>query len=270
MNRNCIRVAAAQIEVRELKIEHNKNRILHFLGEAKQHKVDIVCFCEGALTGWIRRKGEDLKDKSDFPKLMELKQEIDNAIEEIKNACKKNKVNAVVGLSYPISSYKAYNLAYVIDKNGKIVHKHSKNLLTEFEKEVYSGYCDYRVFEFEGFKCGIAICFEFEANHICCLMLQQMGAEIIFNPKHHRSLSGEWMPNACEIVFHKTRCRAMGHQVYVISVNRAVESELLDDFKRKPFEYQMSHSMIVGPNGIVENLSYPTKEDLIITDIQKW
>lgn len=266
-NRKPIRVAAAQIEVRELDVQHNLDRIIYFIESAANQKAKTVCFCEGALTGWIIV--DQANQSNPFHKLTALRnlaQDIDDAVEVVKKNCKANKINAIVGMSYPKSG-KIENRALVIGKNGNEVYCHLKIKLTGHEQQYRAG-LSFQTFPLENVQCGIAICYEFEDFDCTCVELKDKGARIIFNPKHHRSPPNTWKPNACAQVIRVTLCRAVENGVNVVSVNRAVEKNSnWDNYVKDPLNWQMSPSMIVNPHAIPLKMSYPTEEDLLVSDI---
>ena len=122
-----VTVAAAQIEVIELDGRHNKKRIISMLEAARNQDVDIVCFCEGSLTGWFVDAGK-------LAVLSALHSDIALAMGEIANACAKHDVNAIVGQVKPDGGG-YWNEAVAITNKGGQRAIHSKRLLTPGEKQ---------------------------------------------------------------------------------------------------------------------------------------
>ena len=54
--KTCITIAAVCMHSQPLEIERNLDRIAHFVSEASRKKVDIICFPELSVTGYILRE----------------------------------------------------------------------------------------------------------------------------------------------------------------------------------------------------------------------
>ncbi len=112
------RIALAQINARVGDIEGNLNKILSYLGSAKDSGVDILCFPELSVTGY---PPEDLLLKPDF-----INDSID-AVQQVRKASE----NITVILGYPDKKEDIYNAAAII---------HDKKLIDVYHKRYLPNY----------------------------------------------------------------------------------------------------------------------------------
>ena len=104
-----MKYSVCQIEVRELDIAHNSSKIKEYIMRSKSNNVEMACFCEGALTGWVTDKYEKIK---------ELIVEIQTSIRDISILCNEEGINAIVGAIIPLHE-KVVNCAIFFSKNGQ-------------------------------------------------------------------------------------------------------------------------------------------------------
>jgi NAD+ synthase (glutamine-hydrolysing) len=112
------RIALAQINARVGDVEGNLNKILSYLGSAKDSGVDILCFPELSVTGY---PPEDLLLKPDF-----INDSID-AVQQVRKASE----NITVILGYPDKKEDIYNAAAII---------HDKKLIDVYHKRYLPNY----------------------------------------------------------------------------------------------------------------------------------
>ena len=143
-----IRIALAQINVTVGDIEGNKNKILHYIEEARKLGVELVAFPEMAVTGY---PPEDLLLKPDF-----IEANL-RALEDIIPATRG--ITAVVGFVHRDEDI--YNAAAVIH-DGKLAAVYRKMYLPNYgvfdEDRYFQAGQEYIVFELDGTGVGVNIC----------------------------------------------------------------------------------------------------------------
>ena len=120
-----VNVAAAQIKVTNNTLK-NLNSIVKYIKKAALRKVDIVCFPETSL---IHSKNKKTIKKTPVKKYLD----------EIKKACKENKIHCIFGTNI-LEKNKIYNSAFLIDDKGKVIYRYNKvNLWINERKEKFKG-----------------------------------------------------------------------------------------------------------------------------------
>jgi predicted amidohydrolase len=138
-----MKIGVAQIRLSN-QIRKNLDKIARFSKKASKRKIDILCFPECSVSGYVR----DFK-KLDF-------REIEKKIEFLKNLVKKEKINIIVGVPF-LEKGKLFNGAAVLLKNGKKFIYHKQHL-TKFDQKYFSAGKKNLCFRIGNFKCGVAIC----------------------------------------------------------------------------------------------------------------
>jgi len=175
---------------------------------------DIICLSEKFMYWGTKLEIENL----DSP-----------AIGIFKNFSKENNVNIILG-SVELASgekNKITNSSLVISKAGDIIYRydkiymytvHRKDLVINEEKRTARGNKP-GIFELEGVKIGLGICFDLRFPEYFRKLTEQ-GAEVIFLPSSFRKATGQtaWdiLPNA----------RAIENQVYFCACNQTGGNEL--------------------------------------------
>jgi predicted amidohydrolase len=126
--------------------EINKNvlKILSHIRYAHKSKLDLLCFPECALSGYIvdhhKMKWEQIRD----------------GIEKLQQASNSYDISLVVGSSWLQNSI-TYNSALVIRPNTSLL-TYYKNNLTEYDKKYFAIGKTTLVFDINRIKCGVLIC----------------------------------------------------------------------------------------------------------------
>lgn len=129
----------------------NKNtlKILDIVMLAARRKIDILCFPECAITGYIVNHHKT--------RMVDIRKEIS----KIQGASDKSGVSLIVGTSWPCSNYKnkrnVYNAAAIIRPQSRI-KLYFKNNLTEFDKKYFSRGNSIVTFKVKDIRCGVLIC----------------------------------------------------------------------------------------------------------------
>ena len=124
----------------------NKNllKILNHIRYAHKSKLELLCFPECALSGYI----------VDHHKVRWG--QLRNGIKKLQQASNSYGISLVVGSSWHPDS-KIYNSALIIRPNTPL-RTYYKNNLTEFDKKYFAKGKTKLVFDINGIKCGVLIC----------------------------------------------------------------------------------------------------------------
>lgn len=168
-----IKIATAQFENKSGDKEYNLSVIRKLSQKAKIENADVICFHEMCITGYTFFKdlnedqcfllAEDLNDSPSVKALIQTAKEINIII--------------LAGLVEK-DDQSLYNTFICVDGSG-IIAKHRK--LHPFINGCLSPGDRYTVFDINGWKCGILICYDNNIiENVRATVL--MGAEIIFAP----------------------------------------------------------------------------------------
>jgi predicted amidohydrolase len=228
-------IALAQIKYFDESKSNNVNKIKRYIKRAKKKNADIICFPESVI-----HKTKILNFSHKY-------------IDEIREECKKNKIWCIINEDIEIKK-KVYNIAFLINRDGKIVGKYKKiNLYGDKTlpgKRVY-------VFKTDFAKIGILICWDIAFPELFKKM-KRAGAEIIFCPaqwwydselhdKNH-------IKRESKILESLIRTRAYENVNFVALCNPVLDSK-----------YQVSYSGIASPTRILKKIV--KKEGLIVSEI---
>jgi len=224
-------IALAQIKYFDISSRNNVEKIKKYIRLAKKRKADIVCFPESCVHKTsILHKNHKL-------------------INEIKEECKKNNIWCIITEDIKIKN-KPYNVALLIDRNGKIRGNYKKIHL--YGDNVNPGN-KIKVFNTDFAKIGIAICWDLAFPYLFKKMKKE-GAEIVFCPAQwwYDSISHEEKHEVRELKILQSllRVRAYENVYFVTLCNPVMDSK-----------YQISYSAIASPTGILSEIV--KKEGLI-------
>jgi len=200
-------VSLIQYDVSPGKPEVNREKVKRMIEKAAVSKPDIVVLPEMWNTGYSFGSLQSICDKEGYPTL-----------ELVQNLAGKHSVNIVAGSVADKRKDEVYNTCYIVDRNGDRVGKYSKIhlfRLMEEDKFLTSGNT-LGLFELEGFKCGVIICYDLRFPELVrCLALE--GAKIIFVP-------AQWPHPRQEHWVTLLKARAIENQLYIVAVNRVGKS----------------------------------------------
>lgn len=202
-----MKVSLIQMNSKDNKQE-NIEKSIKLMNEALKQKVDIICLSEKFLY-WGKDRGAE---------------EFDSAIiKKFKEYAKINNVNIILGsLAIRVKdTNNITNTSLVINRKGEIIHRYNKIFMYTVDREdlkINEGRDTIKgdklgIFEIEGVKIGIGICFDLRyPEYFKTLALN--GAEIIFLPSSFRKSTGKI---AWDIL---TKARAIENQVYFCACNQ--------------------------------------------------
>ncbi len=169
-------------------------------------KIDTIVFPELSCIGYVLDETADkYSEKMDG-----------NCVQGIQKMAKKYNVNIISGFLEKSDNGKPYNAVFATNKKGGMAGKYRKNHLYSESDEIklYSAGEDLALFDLDGWKCGLAICFDIRYPRLF-EALADNGAEVIFIPANWTK--GE---NKFEMLRVYAQARAGENQIYCATVDR--------------------------------------------------
>lgn len=222
-----MRAAAVQMKVTR-NPEKNLNRMFRFFEKAKRKRADIACFPETCLVS----DHENIIESSAY-------------VKKVQEACRKSGVWCIFG-TYEKKKGKNYNVAYVIDRNGKIKYRYVKRHPWRTELKYLVPGKTNNVINTEFGKIGVIICWDFAFGDEL-KKLSQGGARVIFCPSFLVDSSG-----AKDVVKSTPQFRAFENMCYYVTA---------DAFHRKT----ACKSFICSPLRMMKRIE--GKEGMIVFDL---
>lgn len=171
---NDLRISTVQFENRSGDKEYNLSRIGHFAARAADEGSVAVAFHECSVTGYTFAR------KLDAARMAELAEFIPGgpSTERLVSIAARHRIAVLAGLFEKDSEGKIFKAYVCVDGNGL---KAKFRKLHPFINPVITPGDSYCVFELEGWKCGILICYD---NNIIenVRATKLLGADIIFMP----------------------------------------------------------------------------------------
>lgn len=169
-------------------------------------KTQVILFPEISLAGSVVD-----------PSNQEIAETMDGyCITEIKRVAQKYHVALICGMIEKNTEDKPFNTQFVVSKDGKLLAKYHKNhLFPQFaESEFFSAGEKLSVFELEGWKCGLATCFDIRFPRLFEAYKKE-GVECMF-------AGFNWAKgrNKPAIMEHLVKARAHENQYFFAAVDR--------------------------------------------------
>lgn len=168
-----IRIAAAQFEPKDGDKAYNLSIIEQLVSEAKQKNADVISFHELSVTAYTYLKNLTKEQVYD------IAENIPNgpSTQHLIYLAQKYDIVILAGL-VELENDQVYNTYICVDKTG-LKAKYQK--IHPFISKYLSAGNEYVVFDIEGWKCGILICYDNNViENVRATTL--LGAEIIFAP----------------------------------------------------------------------------------------
>ena len=220
-----VRVAAVQMKVTG-DPDINTERMASWIKSAKSRNVKIVCFPETSLIS----DHTNIKNASTY-------------LEKISAACKDSKIFCIFS-SYSKENGKNYNIAYVMDYNGNIVHKYRKKNLWGIEKKYIKPGNSNRIVKTKYGNIGVIVCYDYADPKNAAKL---KSADIIFCPSFMVDYQG-----ARDVIRSFPVMRAFENMSYLV---------MCDAFTKRT----ACMSCIASPFRIVKKAG--KKENMIVADI---
>lgn len=198
-----MKVIGVQMAVAFSDPETNFSRARQLIDRAAQEKPDVIVLPEMWNTGFFPKEGRaELAD--------EAGQQTKQLLSEL---AKQYQVNIVGGSTLEKRGDTYRNTAFVFNRQGEQVAQYSKVHLFSYmgEQDYFEAGNELCVFELDGVKCGIIICYDvrfLEQVRSLCLH----GIDVLFVP-------AQWPDKRIVHWQTLTRARAIENQIYVVAVN---------------------------------------------------
>ena len=171
---NPLKIAAVQFEHKSQDKEYNLQLVDRLSGKASQDGADVVAFHECCISGYTIAKSLSLNE------MLNLAEVVPDgpSIKLLTQTAQKHNITLLAGLFEKDEQNNIYNTYVCVNKNGLVA---SFRKLHPFISSHLSSGSEYCVFEINGWKCGILICYD---NNIIenVRATSLMGADIIFMP----------------------------------------------------------------------------------------
>jgi predicted amidohydrolase len=169
-----IKISVAQFENRSGDKEFNLSRIEFLAHEASARGSRVIAFHECSVTGYSFARHLSKEEMTDLAELIPE----GPTIKRLTEIAGRNNIIVLAGLFEIDIDGKLYKTYVCVDKNG-FVAKHRK--LHPFISPYLTPGDSYSIFEIEGWKCGILICYDNNViENVRATAL--LGADIIFMP----------------------------------------------------------------------------------------
>ena len=204
-----MQVTIAQFKSILGEVDKNFETAENFIRNAKNS--DVVILPELWNTGYFPTPLEKFADRNS-----------ERTADFISNLSKKFNLNIVAGSVAAEVDGKFYNRCLVSNRAGKIVATYDKAHLFTFagEEKIFTAGNKIITFEIDDIKCGIAICYDLRFPEFIRKIALQ-GAEILFVP-------AAWSLKRITPRRILTKARAIENQIFVVFVNSAGISEIIN------------------------------------------
>jgi predicted amidohydrolase len=236
-----LRAGVAQIVLSD-EIDRNIKKLSAFVKQAADLKLDILCFPECSLTGYMR----------DFHDIR--KGDIELALGIIHEQAVGCNLNLLVGTPY-FKNDIIFNAAVLLrtDKSRAI---YFKNILTEFDQKYFAKGEGALSFQVNRTKCGVLICRDQNSPGLAQRYSEE-GVKVIFILAAHY-----YPPAEAQKKFEKNRAlpiaRAVENAIYVLKANAV---------GLQGTAVSLGGSLIVSPEGSVICKSDETTENILYCEI---
>ena len=144
-----------------------------------------------------------------FVEINEIHKFEDKYIDLFKQLSEKTGQYIVAGSHTVKRNEKLYNIGHVFYPDGQIFTHTKTHLMPAEVKMGFTHGTEFKIFEIDGVKFGIGICYEMEFPEVARTYALK-GAEVIFTPSYTLGEHGFWR------VRHSCQARALENQIYVI------------------------------------------------------
>lgn len=197
MHENTLKIATCQFAVSG-SVAHNSQSIQELMRQSADGGVQIVHFCECALSGYAGIDFDSFDGfdwdllKSETEKIMQLAGEL--------------KVWVVLGSSHRLSEpNKPHNSLYLIGPDGTIRDRYDKRFCMAREMPFYTPGDHFVTFEINGVKCALLICFDLRFPELY-RQLKKQGVQCILQSFYNARQKGPSIHS--DIMIPSMQCRA--------------------------------------------------------------
>lgn len=220
----------------------NLEKIRKFILEGKDKKIDIICFPELAIHGYIREKASELAEKIPNP-----------TTDYLVSLAYQTKITILVGMLEKSSTDKPYITHLVVFPTGDI-KKYRKTHIGKSEEVFFIA--DNEIPVFKGTKANFAvqICWDSHFPEVSTIQALK-GAEIIFTPYASPTMVG----NRREIWLKYLTARAYDNSVFLAACNLIGENGAGSNF--------CGGALVLDPKGNVVGEDFSGQESMLVVDL---
>lgn len=238
-----MKIAIYQMDIIAGNPEQNRNKVSQWFKDVcTQEKPDVVVLPEMWTTAYTLPELNDYSDVKCEPSAAFLK-----------NLAKQYKVNIIGGSVANKKDGKFYNTAFVVNRDGQLVHQYDKiHLVPMLNEDRYleGGKNKVQSFSLDGIKMGVIICYDLRFPELA-RKLALDGVQVLY-------IVAEWPSPRIDHWKTLQRARAIENQMFVVSSNRVGHYDGV--------EFGGS-SMVVDPWGNVVKLGSEDQEETIVSDL---
>ncbi|QGH33763.1 carbon-nitrogen family hydrolase [Gracilibacillus salitolerans] len=238
-----MKYAIYQMDVVVADPEANREKIKNWIErEVDDDKPDTVVLPEMWNAGYALDRLDGLADNNG-----------ENTIPFLSDLAKKNNINIIGGSIANQKENGIYNTSYVFNREGKLVHHYDKmHLVPMLDEPKYlnGGEAKGAIFELEGVKMGVIICYDLRFPELMRAIALQ-GAEVLH-------IVAQWPTARKDHWKFLQYARAIENQCYVISANSSGSCNGTDF---------AGESMVINPSGELVASGLPEQESTISASI---
>lgn len=237
-----LRIASCQFPV-SASIAENYNWIKVQMIEAKLKKADIVHFPECALSGY---PGSDMKSLDGFDW-----KELFIATDSVLRMAKELKIWVILGSMHKLTgNNKPHNSLYLISPEGKISDRYDKRFCTEGDLEFFSPGDHFVIFEINGVKCSLLICYDIRFPELY-REIRKLGADVILQSFYNaRQKPGSIHP----VIMHITAQAMAASNYFYMSLTNSSAPESWPCY-------------FITPDGLVQNKLSDNIPGVLISEV---
>lgn len=240
-----IRIAVANFNAPIGEIDSNLERMILMIEEAKNNRAELVCFPEMSLTGYC-------SDSSVRNFAIELGNKAIKKLIEISNRCK---ITILTGIAEKTQNENIY-ASHLVLSPDKQVEIYRKLYIAPPEKMTYSSGDSIPVFEVNGLKFGIQLCYDAHFPELSSAMAD-LDVDAIFIPHASPRLTPEEKFNSW--MRHLT-ARAYDNSIFIIACNQSGEN--------KNNLFFPGIALVIDPSGNLLEKDISGKEGLLYADLK--
>lgn len=208
MANGILKIATCQFAVSE-SVRRNAKEICSFMVKAADGGAEIVHFSEAALSGYA---GQEIGNFDEVDWM-----ELELCVREIMTLAGELGIWVVLGSNHRLTEpNKPYNSLYLINPQARISDRYDKRFLTERDLRYYSAGDHFVIFEINGIRCGLLICFDLRFPEIYRELYKQ-GVQVVFQSFYNAKQFG---PSVHTHIMRQTmQCRAATNYFWVSMTN---------------------------------------------------
>ena len=188
-----IRIATCQF-AESFQPRRNGAMVIRYLRRAHRAGADLVHFHEGAMTGYLARKGAPDPADYDWTALRE-------ATEGVMAQARRLGLWVALGSAHPLTPpHRPTNCLYLIGPDGKIRDRYDKRFCTREDCRAYTPGDRFVTFTLNGVKCALLICFDLRFPELY-RRLSALGVQAVIQSFHNGYMDG---PGVHEHIMRQT------------------------------------------------------------------